>query len=75
MLWSVGGVPVCVRECEMGVTEQKDRGSGRFNEPLLKVQMRQAFDHAPPVQEFGEVLMRSVMTRIQTFEDKLICAC
>ena len=64
---------MCVRECEMGVTEQKDRGSGRFNEPLLKVQMRQAFDHAPPVQEFGEVLMRSVRNRIQSCED--ICVC
>ena len=29
--------------------------------------------HAPPVQEFGEMPTKSIMARIQSCEDKLIC--
>ena len=34
-----------------------------------------AFAHAPPAQKFGEMLMRSIRSNTQSFEDKFICVC
>ena len=34
-----------------------------------------AFDHAPPLQEFGDMLTRRIRNRIQTRDDKKICIC
>ena len=41
----------------------------------VKVRLAMAFAHAPPLQEFGEMLMRIIRNRIQSCEDKLICVC
>ena len=40
-----------------------------------KGEIGDSIGHAPPLQEFGEVTMRSVRDRIQSCEDKLTCAC
>ena len=34
-----------------------------------------AFSHAPPLQEFGDMLTRSIRNRIQSRDGKRICAC
>ena len=34
-----------------------------------------AFAHAPPLQEFGDMLTRSIRNRIQSRDGKRICAC
>ena len=34
-----------------------------------------AFVHAPPLQEFGDMLTRSVRNRIQRHDGKRLCAC
>ena len=34
-----------------------------------------AFAHAPPLQEFGDMLTMSITNRIQSRDDKRICAC
>ena len=40
----------------------------------VKARFEIAFGHAPPLQEFDEVPMRSVRYRIQSFEHILIYA-
>ena len=42
----------------------------------VRVRVRvSALAHAPPLQEFGEMLTMSTKNRIQIFEGKVICAC
>ena len=86
---AVGGVRdlharacACVR-CEAGGWQSSKQVERTVASASMKVLFRVRlnarwecrFGHAPPLQEFGEILMSSIRNRIQSCEDKLTCAC